>query len=131
MAVVITPAEDWSARSPRFSGDGLKLLYVVSADSAAHMSCSRLCVAAWGAKAPTGVVERKVVVDIVGEPGDEDFPGLFLASEQLPRRVWMGDGRHVVLHCDWRCQRELVVVDTEGCSVRKIHAGSDAGEVLT
>jgi hypothetical protein len=186
-AIVITPEADWSARSPKLSPDGTKLVYVVSADSAAHMSCSRLCLADWPASPPTGVLASSTIVDVVGQPESDDaFPGMFLASEQLPRRcaspsvycrrrsmhsctcsclsstlerhlvfktnqmtqtrnlrlslslslslsvslyprrVWLGDSRHVVLHSDWRMQRELVVVDTagqKGSNVRRIETG--------
>jgi len=131
--VVLTSSEDWSARSPRFSPDGSRLAFVVSADSAAHFSCSKLCVASWpeGA-APKGVLPREVVVDIVHTPtgGKDSFPGLFLASEQLPRRVWLSDSRRMVLHSDWRSQRELVVVDTSapGGRVERLDAGKEAGE---
>lgn len=38
----ITPEADWAARSPKFSPDGTRLLFVNAAKSAAHFSCSEL-----------------------------------------------------------------------------------------
>ncbi|KAJ1495951.1 hypothetical protein T484DRAFT_1760956 [Baffinella frigidus] len=106
----ITPEADWAARSPKFSPDGTRLLFVNAAKSAAHFSCSELKVLAWPARDDA---TPRVVVPIVETPSDASaFPGLFLAAEQLPRRVWLADSRRIVLMSDWRSQRELVMVDT-------------------
>jgi hypothetical protein len=112
----LSAEEDWSARNPKISPDGSKIIYVVSANSTAHFSCSKLVCAAWP-KGPTssiGVLETRTVLDVVHVPSSASgFPGLFLAAEQLPRRVWLGDSRRLVLHTDWRSRRELIVVDTD------------------
>jgi len=112
----LSAEEDWSARNPKISPDGSKIIYVVSANSTAHFSCSKLVCAAWP-KGPTssiGLLETRTVLDVVFFPSSSSgFPGLFLAAEQLPRRVWLGDSRRLVLHTDWRSRRELIVVDTD------------------
>ena len=86
----LTPEHEWSARNPKLSPDGSKLIYVVSANSTAHFSASKLLCAAW----PSGPISRMplldstAVIDLVPVAASpEEFPGLFLAAEQLPRRV--------------------------------------------
>ena len=86
----LTPEDEWSARNPKLSPDGSKLIYVVSADSTAHFSASKLMCAPWPSAALTRMplLDSATVLDIVPvAASSEEFPGLFLAAEQLPRRV--------------------------------------------
>ena len=105
-------------------------VFVVSAESAGHFSCSKLVCADWppGPTSAIGILPTRTVIDIIDTPASpKDFPGLFLAGEQLPRRVWLGDSRRVVLHSDWRSSRRLLVVDTalQGpAAVLRVCAGS-------
>jgi len=112
----LSAEEEWSARNPKLSPDGSKIVFVVSAVSTAHFSASKLVCAHWpgGPWSEIGILSTKTVIDIVQvPPSPEDFPGLFLAAEQLPRRVWLADSRRLVLHSDWRSRREMLVIDTE------------------
>ena len=89
---------------------------MVSARSTAHFSASKLLLAPWpkGPASAAEILRTRTILDIVDVPGSpDDFPGLFLAAEQLPRRVWLADSRRIVLHSDWRSRRELIVIDTD------------------
>ncbi|EKX34050.1 hypothetical protein GUITHDRAFT_119792 [Guillardia theta CCMP2712] len=131
----LTGDEDWAARSPRFSDDGKKMMYMNAARSSAHYSSSSVLVARWPPEG-AGQLERRIVVGIVGLPNSVDeFPGLFLPVEQLPsrlRRVWASDSRHLILQSEWKSRRVLLSIDTEASGtegVKKIKIGNDCDEI--
>ena len=55
--------------------------------------------------------EANVVLDLVQDPLDSEFPGIFVAKETLSRRCWLADSVHLVVATQWRSHSELVCVD--------------------
>ena len=109
----LTPEDEWSARNPKLSPDGSKIIYVVSANSTAHFSASKLMCAGWpsGAIMHMPLLNSVPVIDIIPVVASPDeFPGLFLASEQLPRRVRAHLCRRECLHM--HCPRVHTVLCT-------------------
>ena len=43
----LSAEKEWSARNPKLSPDGSKIIFIVSAESTAHFSCSKLLCATW------------------------------------------------------------------------------------
>ncbi|TMW69537.1 hypothetical protein Poli38472_001693 [Pythium oligandrum] len=81
-------------RSPRFSPDGTKLVFLATRDVATHNTCSQLVLVDWATKRTT------TLIDIVDEPEPNytnnpttAFNGLFIGS--LSKKCWSSDGQWI------------------------------------
>lgn len=100
-------------RSPRFSPDGSKLVYLQNKVWGPHKHCKQLILYDWTTKTTT------VVVDVVGRPDTADsFPGLFV--ENLPVRCWATDNETVYISTTWRSTQRIVAVNVTNKSVTEI-----------
>ncbi|CAN8186041.1 unnamed protein product [Coccothraustes coccothraustes] len=117
-------AENGSVCSPRLSPDGQRLLYLEGAVGGPHRQCLRLRMLTWQTR------QTETVLDVVQEP-TEAFAGLY--AEALPPRCWAADSRRAVLGTPQRSRTDLLLVDTEACTVTNLTAGSSEGswELLT
>ncbi|XP_074406173.1 acylamino-acid-releasing enzyme isoform X2 [Zonotrichia albicollis] len=117
-------AEERSVCSPRLSPDGQRLLYLEGAVGGPHRQCLRLRMLTWQTR------QTVTVLDVVQEP-TEAFAGLY--TEVLPPRCWAADSRRAVLGTPQRSRTDLLLVDTEACTVTNLTAGSSEGcwELLT
>ncbi|XP_054137188.1 acylamino-acid-releasing enzyme-like [Melozone crissalis] len=117
-------AEERSVCSPRLSPDGQRLLYLEGAVGGPHRQCLRLRMLTWQTR------QTVTVLDVVQEP-TEAFAGLY--TEALPPRCWAADSRRAVLGTPQRSRTDLLLVDTEACTVTNLTAGSSEGcwELLT
>ncbi|XP_068057681.1 acylamino-acid-releasing enzyme isoform X2 [Anomalospiza imberbis] len=117
-------AENGSVCSPRLSPDGQRLLYLEGTVGGPHRQCLRLCMLTWQTR------QAVTVLDMVQEP-TEAFTGLY--AEVLPARCWAADSRRAVLGTPQRSRTDLLLVDTEACTVTNLTAGSSEGcwELLT
>ncbi|XP_053809873.1 acylamino-acid-releasing enzyme-like isoform X2 [Vidua chalybeata] len=117
-------AENGSVCSPRLSPDGQHLLYLEGVVGGPHRQCLRLRMLTWQTR------QTVTVLDVVQEP-TEAFTGLY--AEVLPPRCWAADSRRAVLGTPQRSRTDLLLVDTETCTVTNLTAGSSEGcwELLT
>ncbi|XP_033098195.1 acylamino-acid-releasing enzyme-like [Anneissia japonica] len=107
--------------NPRFNWDMSKLVYLRNKTGGPHMQCSQLLMYDWKTK------ETKVVVEIQDRPGKTEFPGLYLVS--LPRKCWSSDNKRIYTHSAWRSCREIIEINVETQTVKKITSfGSDGDE---
>ncbi|XP_039551406.1 acylamino-acid-releasing enzyme isoform X2 [Passer montanus] len=120
-------AENGSVCSPRLSPDGQRLLYLEGAVGGPHRQCLRLRMLTWQTR------QTVTVLDVVQEPteGEPAFAGLY--AEALPLQCWAADSRRAVLGTPQRSRTDLLLVDTEECTVTNLTAGSSEGcwELLT
>lgn len=96
-----TDGENFSVRSPRFSPDGQKLVYLKEAAGGPHRNTCSLCLCEWPSK------KIRTVVDIVRS--DAEFPGLYVDS--IPRHSWTSDSNRLVLDTIWHSKSELITID--------------------
>ncbi|XP_059712200.1 acylamino-acid-releasing enzyme-like isoform X2 [Haemorhous mexicanus] len=117
-------AENGSVCSPRLSPDGQRLIYLEGAVGGPHRQCLRLRMLTWQTR------QTVTVLDVVQEP-TEAFAGLY--AEVLPPRCWAADSRRAVLGTPQRSRTDLLLVDTEACTVTNLTAASSEGcwELLT
>ncbi|XP_072791108.1 acylamino-acid-releasing enzyme isoform X2 [Taeniopygia guttata] len=124
LSTELLSAENGSVCSPRLSPDGQRLLYLEGAVGGPHRQCLRLRMLTWQTR------QTVTVLDVVQEP-TEAFTGLY--AEVLPPRCWAADSRRAVLGTPQRSRTDLLLVDTEACTVANLTAGSSEGcwELLT
>ncbi|ELU02553.1 hypothetical protein CAPTEDRAFT_154305 [Capitella teleta] len=103
---------DQSVRSPLFSPDQKKLLFLENPVGGPHFRCSELKMIDWSTK---GVV---TAVPIVHSAKDDEFQGLF--NLRLPKRCMASDSQRLILTAQWRSQSALIVVDVETGEVRRM-----------
>ncbi|OWK56002.1 Acylamino-acid-releasing enzyme [Lonchura striata] len=108
-------AENGSVCSPRLSPDGQRLLYLEGAVGGPHRQCLRLRMLTWQTR------QTVTVLDVVQEP-TEAFTGLY--AEVLPPQCWAADSRRAVLGTPQRSRTDLLLVDTEACTVTNLTAGT-------
>lgn len=101
----ILGANDRSVRSPVFSPDHMKLIYLDNPSGGPHAQCSRLILCDWPTK---GIVP---VVDIVRHATASEFQGIFTA--RLHTKCWSLDSKRIVISTNWRSKVELVLVYIE------------------
>ncbi|XP_057888113.1 acylamino-acid-releasing enzyme-like [Melospiza georgiana] len=126
-------AEEGSVCSPRLSPDGQRLLYLEGAVGGPHRQCLRLRMLTWQTR------QTVTVLDVVQEPTEGEHGGWAeLGSDgglPLPgsTRCWAADSRRAVLGTPQRSRTDLLLVDTEACTVTNLTAGSSEGcwELLT
>ncbi|XP_014770020.1 acylamino-acid-releasing enzyme isoform X1 [Octopus bimaculoides] len=117
--------EDKAVRSPSFSPDGKKIVYMDNPASGPHYQCSRLLMIDWVNK------ETKVVLDVVDQAKDDEFAGVFVHS--LPDRCWSSDSKRVLFSTVSRSHLVPVVVNTETQKVTRIkspESGVSALQIL-
>lgn len=104
--------EDRAVRSPVFSPDGTKVVYLDNPFGGPHYQCSRLIVIDWIEKT------TKVILDIVENAQGDEFPGVFTLN--LPERCWASDNKRLVFSSVWRSQLTAVVINTETQNVTRL-----------
>ncbi|KHN87661.1 Acylamino-acid-releasing enzyme [Toxocara canis] len=105
--------ENVAIEETAFSPDNSKLVYFERPAYGPHNATFSMHVINWSDK------KNKEVVPIVSVPeSPNSFPGFHMM--QLPSRCWAKDNRRVVVSTAWGAKLEIVVVDTESCSVSKI-----------
>lgn len=96
---------DKAVRSPVFSPDGSKFVYLESEVFGPHVQCSKLMMCDWSTK---GIL---TVVDIVQSAPAQEFQGIF--TEGLVRSCWTNDSKRLIIDVTWRSKDELIVVEVE------------------
>uniref|UniRef100_A0A915BLG2 Acylamino-acid-releasing enzyme n=1 Tax=Parascaris univalens TaxID=6257 RepID=A0A915BLG2_PARUN len=105
--------EDIALEEIAFSIDNSKVVYFQRAANGPHNTTFSLHVINWSTK------QNREVVPIVHLPESSDtFPGFHMI--QLPSRCWANDNRRVIVSSAWRSKSEIVVVDTDSGTVKKI-----------
>ncbi|XP_063961640.1 acylamino-acid-releasing enzyme-like isoform X2 [Lytechinus pictus] len=108
----IISVTDRSVRSPVFSPDGSRLIYVQNACHGPHQQCSQLMLYDWISK------KTKVAVDVVQRPTDSrPFPGLYVG--RLKQECWL-DNNTILLHNDWRSCQTIIEVDVFSGEVKRL-----------
>ncbi|KAI0211336.1 Acylamino-acid-releasing enzyme [Lamellibrachia satsuma] len=110
---------DKAVRTPVFSPDHSKLVWLQNDVGGAHQQCSRLLMCDWSNKGITPVLG---VVRRVSDPG---FPGIF--TRGLHRRCWANDNRRILIQTQWRSKEELVLIDSETGNVTRLTNSADIG----
>lgn len=105
-----------SSRSPRFSPNGNKLVYLASDNAITHNSASKLCVMDWASK------QERVIVDIPQEDyamtdSVDKFPGLF--TNFLVSNCYL-DNQTIALETQWRSRQTLLSIDIESGKFNKV-----------
>ncbi|XP_054751862.2 acylamino-acid-releasing enzyme-like [Lytechinus pictus] len=96
-------ATDESVRSPSFSPDGSKLIYLQNSCHGPPMKCAQLKVCEWESK------ETHVAVDIVQCPTEESpFPGLYIGRFQP--QCWL-DNTTILASTPWRSSRAIISIN--------------------
>ncbi|XP_041347509.1 acylamino-acid-releasing enzyme-like [Gigantopelta aegis] len=108
-----------AVRSPRFSHDLSKLVYLENPAGGAHGQCSRLQMYDWNTK------KTETIIDFVNSASEDEFPGIFTFT--LPPRCWMSDNIHVVFDTCWRSKQVVVVVNTQTKEKKQIKVGAHKG----
>ncbi|BFZ08835.1 hypothetical protein BsWGS_11875 [Bradybaena similaris] len=111
----ILSEEGRAVRTPRFSPDLSKLIYLDIPVGGAHNQCARLVKIDWPSR------ERSVVVDIVDFVPDPEFPGIYTSN--VCRNIWFDDNIHLALQTSWRSQSAVIVVNTDTGRLQRVHAG--------
>uniref|UniRef100_A0A6B2KZY8 Acylamino-acid-releasing enzyme n=1 Tax=Arcella intermedia TaxID=1963864 RepID=A0A6B2KZY8_9EUKA len=97
------------ARSPRFTPDGKKIVFLSPLDDMdTHSGPSRLFVLDWETK------QSKLITDIVSSPKTPQFPGIF--TDILPRSCFI-DPSKVVLHSSYYSSSALLCISLENGNV--------------
>ncbi|KAK7862069.1 hypothetical protein R5R35_011489 [Gryllus longicercus] len=115
-------AKGKAVRSPRFSPNGEKLVWLERDAGGPHHSAHRLMCLSWATK------ESRIVVDTVSKEiqiqGGESFYGLFNLS--LPKRCWTANSNGIVLSTPqkYAVNSFLVNLDTNSVTALKIDEGS-------
>jgi len=112
-------SKDRAIRSPRFSPDLSKLIWLDNDIGGPHMQCSRLVMCDWPTK---GVVE---VVDIVHRNPPKEFQGIY--SDALPTRCWAMDSKRVVISSNKRSRSELFLINVETGKVKQLTKDDKVG----
>jgi acylaminoacyl-peptidase len=112
--------ETRASRSPRFSPDKSKLVYLDSQIGGPHNQASRLLLYDWNSKTTT------VLVDVVTTPHSAGgFPGLYVYF--LLHRCWSADGKRIILDSSWRSQRVILSINVETQIVSQLHCAGNGG----
>lgn len=110
---------DRSISFPVLSPMGDKMVYLDARCEGPHMQCSRLILhEIHGDK-------WKVVVDVVASPSKDSFPGLYCSSPN--HKFWSKDNVRVVLQSHWRSRVDLLVIDTNDLTVKRLTSDTDIG----
>ncbi|XP_067936708.1 acylamino-acid-releasing enzyme-like [Watersipora subatra] len=112
----LTPAENISAKSPRFSPDNTKLAYLECVAGGAHCKCMRLMLIDWKSG------ETSVLIDLVHSPEPESaFQGIYTAA--LPPRCWHPDSSHIFFSTPSRSRKGIFAADVETGEVKRLTSG--------
>ncbi|XP_071446546.1 acylamino-acid-releasing enzyme-like [Hetaerina americana] len=108
-----------SPRSPRFSPDGSRLVWLERNTGGTHDGSSRLMQCPW--PPVDGPLEAEVVIDFetkTGEDGCGAFKGIFCLA--LPKRPFSSDGKHLVFNSQQGTSVHPYIVNLESKIVSRI-----------
>ncbi|XP_038047744.1 acylamino-acid-releasing enzyme-like isoform X1 [Patiria miniata] len=106
---------DKSIWCPRFSLDKSKLVYLCNDAGGPHHHCSQVVMYDWASKKTT------IVVDTVQKPtAGSPFPGIYIFGVNPVDKCWMSDNKRLVMASFWGSKEELLVINTEKCSVTRL-----------
>ncbi|XP_022101234.1 acylamino-acid-releasing enzyme-like isoform X1 [Acanthaster planci] len=106
---------DKSIWCPRFSQDKSKLVYLCNEAGGPHHHCSQIVMYDWVSKKTT------VVVDTVQKPtAGSPFPGVYVFGDNPVDKCWMSDNKRLVLASFWGSKKEILVINTDKCSVTRL-----------
>eukprot|EP01116_Phalansterium_solitarium_P010847 TRINITY_DN2622_c0_g2_i1.p1 TRINITY_DN2622_c0_g2~~TRINITY_DN2622_c0_g2_i1.p1 ORF type:complete len:696 (-),score=67.14 TRINITY_DN2622_c0_g2_i1:27-2114(-) len=112
--------DDLIARSPRFSPDGRRLVWLASQETRTHNTCCSLRMLELESQVTTTVVD---VVDVL--PSLDAFPGLFVGL--LPSRCFLS-ANEIVLDSQWHSRKVLLQIDLRSTNkVDRLQAESRHG----
>eukprot|EP00057_Strongylocentrotus_purpuratus_P013556 XP_011668030.1 PREDICTED: acylamino-acid-releasing enzyme [Strongylocentrotus purpuratus] len=107
-----------SVRSPVFSPDASKLIYIQNSCHGAHMQCAQL-VYHWESK------ETQVAVDIVQRPTEErPFPGLYVG--RFEQQCWL-DNETILVSTNWRSSKTIIAINICTGEVTRLSNDPDFG----
>ncbi|KAI0791089.1 alpha beta-hydrolase [Abortiporus biennis] len=120
------PANDGNSlsyRCPRIiynaKGQPETLIWIANAVGGPHASCSTLhSMTLRGG-------EQKVVVDIVDDPKDDEFPGLYTTTLPVQPFLQVGQHRYLVANSNWRSRGVVVITSLRNGTVRKLTPDND------
>lgn len=108
-----------SVRSPVFSPDGSKLVYLQNRLHGPHMQCAQLIVCEW-----SSTREKKVVVDIVQTPTvAAPFPGLYVL--RFGSDCWL-DNDTILTSSVWRSGKVILAVNITTGEVKRLNGDDGA-----
>ncbi|XP_030828374.1 acylamino-acid-releasing enzyme isoform X1 [Strongylocentrotus purpuratus] len=108
-----------SVRSPVFSPDASKLIYIQNSCHGPHMQCAQLIVYHWESK------ETKVTVDIVQRPTEgRPFPGLYVG--RFEQQCWL-DNETILVSTAWRSSQTIIAINICTGEVTRLTNGPDFG----
>ncbi|EUB63849.1 Acylamino-acid-releasing enzyme [Echinococcus granulosus] len=101
--------DNHAVRWPRFSPDGLKLIWFEIPAGGPHGQCFAMIAQNW----PPDQSEPEVIIPLVAMVKDRsEFPGLYLCAG-VPERCWTADSKGVVLSTIWGAEKALIHVDLD------------------
>ncbi|XP_014676584.1 PREDICTED: acylamino-acid-releasing enzyme-like [Priapulus caudatus] len=107
--------DDQSVRTPRFSPDLQKLVYLENVARGPDTRAMKLMMFNWVTK------KYSTIIDIVMKPTAESgFPGIYPVYVGLPKLCWASDSERVVFHSSWGSRKELVYVSVKSKVIKKI-----------
>ncbi|CAH1784714.1 unnamed protein product [Owenia fusiformis] len=113
--------KDKSVRSPRFTPDGKKLVYLQNATYGPHMTCANLIECDWASKNLTTIVGDC----FQGEDGISKFPGIY--SLEFPTRCWATDNKTLFMSSTWGSKVDIISINIETKTVAKLNEDAEVG----
>ncbi|XP_054752252.2 acylamino-acid-releasing enzyme-like [Lytechinus pictus] len=111
-----------SVRSPVFTPDGSKLIYVQNSCHGPHMQCAKLIVCEWESK------ETRITVDVVQSPSDErPFPGLYVG--RFDQNCWL-DNEIALVSTAWRSNQAIIAINICSGKVTRVTDSQEFGSWL-
>ncbi|KHN84987.1 Acylamino-acid-releasing enzyme [Toxocara canis] len=105
--------EDVAIERISFSPDGTKLIYFQRTAGGPHRTTCALRIVNWSSKA-----NRELVATVDAPASYTGFPGFQMI--QIPDRCWANDSKRLILSSAWRTKEEILVVDTDSGTIKKI-----------
>lgn len=122
----VLSSEGQAVRSPRFSLNGERLVWLQRPSGGAHNGAHKLMCCKWNSK------QVETIVDIVQQQaltvGGTPFYGLF--NQTLPKRCWADDASRLLLSTPQRCSIKSYVIGIEDKSVTELDSPEGSQIVL-
>ncbi|GBN81128.1 Acylamino-acid-releasing enzyme, partial [Araneus ventricosus] len=115
----LTPDDNISVQSPRFSPNLDTLIYLENSGGGPHFKGAKLRKYDWKTK------KISTVVDLVEHATGDEFPGIYV--ECLPSQCWSEDGKHIYFSTIWRSRVAILCVDIENGQFLKVQVDEQFG----